>query len=105
MNIEFGEQYLLDLYEKGVCSDKKHRYQPEIIKAYRRCIDKLLSAPTLETLYNIHSLNYEVLTGDKKGICSVRINSKYRLEFKIQSAHESQILTICFILDITNHYQ
>lgn len=43
MDIVFEKEYLEDLYFKGKSKDKKHRLQPEIIKAYKRCIDRLLS--------------------------------------------------------------
>ena len=34
--------------------------------------------------HRIHSLNSEVLTGDRAGISSVRINAKYRLGFRMR---------------------
>ena len=105
MDIIFDKEYLEDLYFKGKCNDKKHRLQPEIIKAYKRCIDRLAAAPNIETLYRIHSLNYEVLVGDKAGISSVRINAKYRLEFKVWERDGEKIITVCLILDISNHYR
>lgn len=39
MVVTFEGVYLRDLYEKGICTDKKHRYQPSIIKSYKRGID------------------------------------------------------------------
>ena len=30
----------------------------------------------------INSLNYEKLKGDKKGLSSVRVNDRYRIEFE-----------------------
>lgn len=32
MFIEFDKDYLRELFEQGRTSDKKHRYQPEVIK-------------------------------------------------------------------------
>ena len=32
MYIEFDKDYLRELYEQGYTSDKKHRYQPEVIR-------------------------------------------------------------------------
>ena len=105
MDIVFEKEYLEDLYFKGKSKDKKHRLQTEIIKAYKRCIDRLASAPNIEALYQIHALNYEVLVGDKAGISSVRINDKYRLEFKVWEQQGEKIITLCHILDISNHYR
>ena len=78
--IEFDKDYLRELFEQGRTSDKKHRYQPEVIRDYYKCVMFLKRAENVEQLYRIHSLNYEVLQGDKKGVSSVRINIKYRLE-------------------------
>lgn len=50
-------------------------------------------------------LNYEVLKGDKKGISSVRINQQYRLEFTVRDVMNEQIITVCRLLDISNHYK
>ena len=41
MIVEFGEEYLRNLYDKGACSDKKHRYRHDVIKRYKRGIDYL----------------------------------------------------------------
>ena len=95
MFIEFDKDYLRELFEQGRTSDKKHRYQPEVIKGYQN----------VEMLYRLNSLNYEVLKGDKKGISSVRINQQYRLEFTVRDVMNEQIITVCRLLDISNHYK
>lgn len=105
MYIEFDKDYLRELFEYGKTSDKKHRYQPEIIRGYKKCIMYLKRANNVEQLYPIRSLNYEVLQGDKKGVSSVRINRKYRLEFTVREAFNERIVTICRLLDISNHYK
>ena len=43
--------------------------------------------------------------GDKKGISSVRINRQYRLEFSVREIMGEQVITICRLLDISNHYK
>ena len=45
-----------------------------------------------------------MLQGDKKGISSVRINIKYRLEFTVREVLGEQVITVCRLLDISNHY-
>ena len=105
MYIEFDKDYLRELYEQGRTSDKKHRYQPEIIKGYKKCVMYLKRANSVEQLYPIHSLNYEVLQGDKNGTSSVRINLQYRLEFTVREVLGEQIVTVCRLLDISNHYK
>lgn len=105
MYIEFDKEYLRELYELGKCSDKKHRYQPAIVKKYVNCVRVLLRSRTIESLYQIKSLNYEVLIGDKQGISSIRIDLKYRLEFIVRNEGDEEIITICRLLDISNHYK
>lgn len=105
MYIEFDKDYLRELFEYGRTSDKRHRYQPEIITGYRRCIRYLKQAERIEDLFVINSLNYEVLHGDKVGISSVRINRKYRLEFTVRDVMNERIITVCRLLDISNHYK
>lgn len=57
MIVKFDKAYLSELYYNGKCSDKKHRYQPDIVKRYKRRIDTLNGASCIEALYHLHSLN------------------------------------------------
>lgn len=104
MIVTFAEEYLRDLYERGSCSDKKHRYQASVLKGYKRGIDYLKWAERKEDLFRINSLHFEALVGDKKGRFSVRANLGYRIEFTIQEACDKPILTICNIVELSNHY-
>ena len=74
MIVKFDKEYLSELYYEGKCSDKRHRYQPDIVKRYKRRIDTLNDASCIEALYRLNSLEYEVLSGDKEGISSIRVN-------------------------------
>lgn len=106
MIVKFDKEYLSELYYSGKCSDKHHRYQPDIIKRYKRRIDTLNDASCVETLYQLHSLEYEVLSGDKEGISSIRVNDKYRIEFIVsQEENGKTLLTICNIIELSNHYK
>lgn len=105
MYIEFDKDYLRELYAEGKTSDKKHRYQPEVIRGYQKAVFLLSAAVRVEDLYRNNALNYEVLQGDKKGVSSVRINRKFRLEFTVREERGEQIVTFCRLLDISNHYK
>lgn len=105
MYVKFDKEYLEELFTIGKCNDKKHRFQPEVIKRYANCVKILMRASCIESLYQIKSLNYEVLIGNKAGISSIRIDRKYRLEFTVSKQYEQEIITICTLLDISNHYQ
>ena len=104
MKIDFDKKHLEELYLNGKTKNKKHRLQPNVVKKYIQTIDKLRAANNIEELYPIKSLNYERLSGNKKGLESVRINNKYRIEFKTKKSLYQEI-TICSIIDISNHYQ
>ena len=105
MIVTFEEEYLQELFEKGRCSNKTYRFQPSIIKGYRKRVEMLQAAPNPETLYQFHSLHFESLKGDKKGRYSVRINLQYRVEFTLTCDNDSSVLTICNIVELSNHYK
>jgi proteic killer suppression protein len=104
MEIVFDKKYLSDLYYTGKTTDKKHRFQPDVVKRYKLRIETLESAKNIEDLFQINSLHYEVLKGDKQGISSIRVNNQYRIEFTTSSAESETIVTICNILELSNHY-
>ena len=105
MKILFDKEYLRELYENGNTANKKYRFQKDIIKRYQRKIEILVNSETIESLFRINSLNYEVLSGDKEGVSSIRVNDKYRIEFKVEYDGEKKIMIICNILELSNHYQ
>lgn len=105
MVVRFGQDYLEQLYTTGKCKDKKHRYQPNVVNNYKKCVDYLMEFSGIEQLFPFRSLNYEVLKGDRKGVSSVRINDQYRLEFTVNEEGSEPVITVCTILDITNHYK
>ncbi len=104
MIVTFDKEYLRDLYETGTC-DKKHRFRIDIIKRYKRCVDYLKHAHRIEELFLLPSLRYEVLRGDKAGISSVRVNDQYRIEFTVTVSEQGTVLTVCNILELSNHYK
>lgn len=104
MIVEFEKEYLRDLYTKGTCSDKKHRYQIDVIRRYKRGIDYLKWASRKEDLFRINSLNFESLKGHRAGLFSIRVNNQYRIEFSMKETIEDPILTICNIVELSNHY-
>lgn len=104
MQIVFEKDYLSSLYYKQT-TDKKHRFQPEVIKKYIKVVNILKNARVVEDLFPFNSLKYEKLSGDKAGTESVRVNDKYRLEFQTERVEGEVIVTICNILELTNHYQ
>ena len=105
MEITFEQTYLEELYLKGKCSDKKHRFQPQVISIYRKTIDLMESLSVVEDFFRYKSLNYETLSGDKNGVSSVRVNNPYHIEFKATQAVSGCNITVCNILELSNHYK
>lgn len=102
MEIKFEKDYLRELFYDGVASDKKHRFQPHIVRKYVRVVNILDSVNKPVDLYCYRSLHYEKLLGDKAGLESVRVNDQYRIEFK---SSEEEGITICNIVELSNHYK
>jgi proteic killer suppression protein len=106
MKVEFEKDYLRELYETGRTTDKKHRYQPQVVNGYLKCVSVLDKAFRIEELFQYNALHYEKLKGDKNGLSSLRINDQYRLEFReIVNPNNIQEIVICSLVDITNHYK
>lgn len=81
MIVEFGEEYLRDLYAGGECNVKNYRYRGDIVKRYKRGVDYLKWASRNEDIFRRNSLNFEALMGDKSGCFSIRVYDQYRIEF------------------------
>jgi proteic killer suppression protein len=105
MEIEFEKRYLRELFETGKNSEKKYRFQPQVVKKYQARIEILESAEKIEDLFIINSLHYEVLKGDKEGISSIRVNDQYRIEFTTSQVVSETVIIICNILELSNHYK
>ena len=59
----------------------------------------------VEDLFPYNALQYEKLIGDKEGMESVRVNDQYRIEFKTTKVVSEIVITICNIIDLSNHYK
>jgi proteic killer suppression protein len=105
MEISFEKDYLRELYETGKTTDKKHRFQPQIVKRFQLRMKVLEDAVKVEDLFLLNSLHYEVLHGDKEGVESIRVNDQYRIEFITSQVVSETVVTICNIIDLSNHYK
>lgn len=104
MVIEYKQEYLRELYDDGKCSDKKHRFQPQVIAKYQKRIDTLIAATKKEDLFIFRSLSFEALRGDKEGLFSIRVDKQYRIEFAIREEGSEQVISIAEIYELSNHY-
>ena len=105
MVVTFNEDYLEKLYTKGETGIKKLRFQPQIVRGYQKGIKYLIQAKRKEDLYPFKSLHFEALHGDKEGRFSIKANDQYRIEFTLEESDEEPVVTICNIMELSNHYK
>lgn len=105
MIIVFEKTYLQELYVHGRASDKKHRFQPAVVTKYVKVINLMKQLENVLSLTKFGSLHYEKLHGNKDGLSSVRVDNKYRIEFRETIKEGESIATICNITELSNHYQ
>ena len=104
MVVTFNEDYLENLYTKGDTGIKKLRFQPQIIRGYQKAIKFLIQANRKEDLFPFKSLHFEALHGDKEGLFSIKANDQYRVEFTITETEDEPKVSICNIIELSNHY-
>ena len=105
MVVTFEELYLENLYNKGESGLKKYRFQPQVVRGYQKGIKFLIQAQRKEDLYPFKSLNFEALHGNKEGRFSIRANDQYRIEFTLTETKDDPVVTICNIVELSNHYK
>lgn len=105
MVVTFAKEYLQELYVIGKTSDKKHRFQPEVIARYIKVVNTMKNVTNVLDLARLNGLHYEHLKGDKNGYSSVRVNDKYRIEFIEKTVNNQTIATVCNITELSNHYK
>jgi proteic killer suppression protein len=96
---------LRELYETGKTTDRKHRFQPQIVKRFQLRIKALEDTVKVEDLFVLNSLHYEALHGDKEGLESIRVNDQYRIEFTTRQVVSETVVTICNMIELSNNYK
>lgn len=105
MIVTFEEDYLRELYENGKACDKKHRFQPQVVRKYTRVVDLMMEQTNVMDLAKYGGLHYEHLHGDKEGLSSVRVNDQYRIEFREITEGNKTIAEMVSITELSNHYK
>lgn len=105
MIVTFEEDYLRELYEDGQASNKKQRFQPQIVKKYTRIVDLMMEQSNVMELARYGGFHYEHLHGDKEGLSSVRVNDQYRIEFREITEENKTIAEVVSLTDLSNHYK
>ena len=105
MVVIFEEVYLRELYENGQATEKKFRFQPQIVKKFTRIVDLMMEQQNVMDLARYGGLHYEHLRGDKAGLSSVRINDQYRIVFREIIEEDKTIAEVVSITELSNHYK
>jgi len=79
----------------------KQKFSREVIKQYQAKVRILTFIDNLKDLYPIRSLNFEALSGKRKGEFSIRLNKQFRL---IIIEAEDELIEI-EIIEISKHYE
>ncbi|MFC3416711.1 type II toxin-antitoxin system RelE/ParE family toxin [Algoriphagus hitonicola] len=79
----------------------KQKFSREVIKQYQAKVRILTLIEKLKDLYQIRSLNFEALSGNRKGQFSIRLNKQFRL---IIIEVEDELIEI-EIIEISKHYE
>lgn len=92
MRLEYEDEEL-----RCLAYDPHHRtsrWAPSVTTAYRRRIQQLQAAPTDQVLRSLKSLHLEKMKGDRAGTWSIRIDMKYRLILRFQTAEDGRIAIV-----------
>ncbi|HZD57163.1 MAG TPA: type II toxin-antitoxin system RelE/ParE family toxin [Anaerolineales bacterium] len=98
MHFSFNKKRLEDLYykEKGA-----HKYPPEVVNAFFHVMAIIEAAVDIRDFYNLKSLHFEKLKGDRREEHSMRLNKQYRLTMRLEKEETG---TSLLILDIEDYH-
>ena len=71
----------------------------EVVRAYRKLMQAIRSAPDERTFYGMKSLHFEKLKGDRDHQRSMRLNKQWRLIVEIKPSQPKNIVVIIGIED------
>lgn len=103
MEVYFTNTNLEKLYA-GLPVTGKLKYSNQVIEKFKAKVEMLKNVENSNELKNFRSLNFEALKGNKKGLYSIRVDLKYRLEFTIEK-NKIKLNEIIFIDNLSNHYK
>ena len=106
MEITFENEELADLYEGKRPKSKVYKSNPSLVNQFAKTVTKLRAVDEIEQLMQFAGLNYEKLSGNRKGKSSVRINEQYRLIFQeVASDEPPHKIVVLIIEEVSKHYQ
>lgn len=70
-----------------------------IVKAYRRRMQSIRTAPDERTFYTSKGMHFEKLKGDREGQYSIKLNKQWRLILSLEGEAPSKVVRIIEIVD------
>lgn len=102
MKVAFKTKALEQLYFTPLDEIRgKQKFSREVIKHYQAKVRILTLIENLKDLYPIRSLNFEALSGNRKGQFSIRLNKQFRL---IITEVEDELIEV-EVIEISKHYE
>ena len=74
-------------------------YQPSIVKAFRKRLQQIRAAVDERDFYNLKSLRFEKLRGNRQHQYSMRLNDQWRLILQIEGEDNRKIVIVVDIED------
>ncbi|GAB4489835.1 MAG: hypothetical protein OHK0019_07930 [Saprospiraceae bacterium] len=103
MTVKFNNDYL-ELLFLGKELSGRPQFSDEVVKKFKKTVLMLQYAENITQIQQLKGLNFELLKGDLKGWCSVRVDLKYRLILSVEG--ENLIAAEALIVEeLTNHYR
>jgi proteic killer suppression protein len=96
MDVEFADRNLDRLevdasFNAGFCR--------EVVKAYRKRLQTIRAAPDERTFYELKSLHFEKLKGDRDHQRSMRLNKQWRLILEFKETEPGKVVVVINIED------
>jgi toxin HigB-1 len=74
-------------------------FSREIVRAYRKCLQIIRAAPDERVFYNLKSLHFEKLKGNRSHEHSMRLNKQWRLIIEFEGIAPNKLVAVISIED------
>ena len=96
MQVEFDDEQLDRLETDALCTGG---FSQDIVRAFRKRMQQIRAARDERDFYQIKSLHFEKLSGNREGQHSIRLNLQWRLIMEFRGEHPCKIVAIIEIVD------
>lgn len=96
MNVEFDDD---DLDQLETDAKFSGGFGPAVVKAFRKRMQTIRTAPDERTFYQSRSLHFEKLKGKRKDQYSMKLNDQWRLIVELHGTGAQKVVSIIEIVD------